>query len=203
MSYINPSSPLLPRRLRKEKIKIGNVNIKDRLRQEKAVALRRAGLTYEEVAIKVGYASGQVAYQAIRNRLKVRPNEDAKECRVIELERLDSLFEAVYADAIGIRSKTRKMLDENDNPIKDKNGDYVMAWDIQPHLPSMEKCLSITDRRRALLGLDAPKVIKQDITIDKIVDPKELSDEDLVRIIQAGTIDVTPIKDNGNEEPTE
>lgn len=96
-------------------------------RQAKALELRKAGLTYQQIADTLGYGSISAAEKAIKSGLKTLIREPAEELRALELERLDKMLASHWKAVL--------------------NG----------HVRSTEVVLRIMARRAALLGLDAPK----------------------------------------------
>jgi hypothetical protein len=89
--------------------------------------LRCAGLTFDEIAKRTGYANragAQYAYNAALERWAI---ETVEQQRIIQSERLDRLFTTVYIQA--------------------RKGD----------LQAIDRCLKIEKRRADLWGLDAPK----------------------------------------------
>lgn len=93
-------------------------------RQGKALVLRQAGHTYEQIAKALGYAQKSGAHAAVKEALKMCFREAAEEVRALELERLDSLWITFFPLA------------------KAGDGD------------SLDRCLKIMARRAMLLGLD-------------------------------------------------
>jgi hypothetical protein len=96
-------------------------------RQLKALELRKGGVSYEEIARVLGYKNKAGPFYAVKRALERVKAEPAKELIVLECERLDSLFWAIYPMA--------------------KRGS----------LGAVDRCLSIMARRARLLGLDAPE----------------------------------------------
>ena len=92
----------------------------------KALELRKAGASYEQIARQLGYASTSGAYDAVMGALKATLSEPTAEVRKIEVERLDRLMLAFWQRAVG--------------------GDAE----------ALTQVLKIMDRRSRLLGLDAP-----------------------------------------------
>jgi|SRR5690625_1532125 len=90
----------------------------------RAVELRKAGATYDQIAGQVGYSSRASAYRAIKKALDDAVSEPAKELVSMELERLDALQLGVWQQA--------------------RTG----------HLGSIDRVLKIMERRARLLGLD-------------------------------------------------
>jgi hypothetical protein len=95
-------------------------------RQVAALRLRRAGLTYQEIASRLGYAAPSSAWRAVRQGLRTTLQEPADDLRTLELARLDALQAGLWSKAIA--------------------GNVVAVGGV----------LAIMKRRASLLGLDAP-----------------------------------------------
>ncbi|EJL77462.1 hypothetical protein PMI12_01725 [Variovorax sp. CF313] len=93
--------------------------------QVKALHYRKMGLTYAEIADRLGMGSPQTAWSAVESALKRTLQEPADDVRKLELGRLDAMFMPVYADAC--------------------RGD----------LAALNSALNIMTRRARMLGLDA------------------------------------------------
>lgn len=118
MTRPNGESPTSPKRLA----------IFDK--HKRALELRKDGLTYSDIAKRLGYATVQGAYQAVQTMLLKSIRETADEVRAVENERLDVLFNKVY-------TRAKETGDDKDITL----------------------CLAIMNRRARLLGLDAPSKI--------------------------------------------
>lgn len=94
--------------------------------QVKALHYRKMGLTYAEIADRLGMGSPQAAWNAVESALKRTLQEPADVVRKLELGRLDAMFVPVYVNAC--------------------RGD----------LAALSAALNIMARRARLLGLDAP-----------------------------------------------
>ena len=104
-------------------------------KEAECVRLRRAGLTLDEIAIRVGYSSPASVHYALK-RLNVRiVREDVDEIRNLEGERLDLLQAA--------------------------NWDNAMQGDV----PAGALVLRVMERRAKLLGLDMPIRVQQEVTV--------------------------------------
>lgn len=109
-------------------------------RRTKAVAMRLAGVDYEAIATRLGYAGRAAAYVDITRALEANLAEQHRSADLLrqeELDRLNRLQAGVWADAT--RGDTR----------------------------SADTALRIIDRRCKLLGLDAPQR-HEVITIDAV-----------------------------------
>lgn len=96
-------------------------------KQREALELRKSGWCYADIAEKLGYTTSEGAYQAVKTALDKMLREPAEECRKVEDERLNTLFNKVY--------------DRAKETGEDKD---------------ITQCLAIMNRRARLLGLDAP-----------------------------------------------
>ena len=70
-------------------------------RQCKALAYRALGLSYRQIAQRVGYATGQGAWLAVHAGLAATARRASDIDRALELERLDALSLAIYPSAAG------------------------------------------------------------------------------------------------------
>ncbi len=95
-------------------------------RQAQALELRKAGVTYAQIAKTLGYKSPSGAQQAIETAMQNTVQEPADTLRRLECERLDAMWRGLWALAV--------------------RGDAV----------AIARCLDIMARRAKLLGLDAP-----------------------------------------------
>jgi hypothetical protein len=104
-------------------------------RELKVLELRRAGLTWQRIAVQVGYADHSGAYLAYKRALKRVLQQPAEELRQAEIDRLDRLQLAAWPKAM-----------QGDNS-------------------AIATVLRIMERRAKLLGLDMPVKIAQDVTV--------------------------------------
>lgn len=95
-------------------------------RERQVLEYRRGGLTFDEIAQRVGYADPSGAHRAFKRALLRTLQQPADEMREVELDRLDRLQAAVWGSA--------------------SKGD----------VKAVDSVLKIMDRRARLLGLDAP-----------------------------------------------
>lgn len=102
----------------------------DRERQIDALTLRKAGLTFQQIAAQLRYASKGSARNAIVGLLRKTTTTAVEELRKTEGDRLDRLQLAVWQQAIG--------------------GD----------LRAIDRVLRIMKRRADLFGLDMPPTTK-------------------------------------------
>jgi len=72
-----------------------------REKQRQALELRLAGVTFETIAQRVGYATRDGAHKAVTAALQYTLRPPADELRAVDLERLDKLTLAIWQRAIG------------------------------------------------------------------------------------------------------
>ena len=94
--------------------------------QVEALQYRKMGLSYAEIAEKLGMRSPQSAWSAVESALRRMLQEPTDHVRKLELGRLDAMFVPLYINAC--------------------RGD----------LAALNAALNIMTRRARLLGLDAP-----------------------------------------------
>lgn len=105
-------------------------------KERKAIELRRAGYTFDEIARNLGYKTPQGAYLAYHRALKrTLIKAGTEEARATEIDRLDRLQRGIWATAVA------------GNP------------------QAVSAVLKLMDRRAKLLGLDAPTKIQQEVTV--------------------------------------
>jgi Winged helix-turn-helix DNA-binding len=110
--------------------------------------LRRAGLSYRDIARQVGLSVSNVHNRVTRSLDRTR-REPADALRELELERLDTL-QVQLTQVLGRRHVTvsggRIVLDEDDQPLLDDG----------PTVSAAQALVRVSESRRRLLGLDAP-----------------------------------------------
>lgn len=99
--------------------------------------LKKAGLTYVEIADQLGYAGPSGAFKAVTTGLEKTLKEPAEELRTLEDLRLDKMLSAVWA--------------------------RVLAGDKD----AIDAALKIATRRAKLRGIDAPTLVKEDVTYEE------------------------------------
>jgi hypothetical protein len=143
-----------------------------RLKEQRVVALRRAGKSFDEIADEVGYASRGAAYDAFIRRVRAESSADVAEIRDLELSRLDAMHGSLWPVAIGDlnivpqwvgKGKNRRRViceeedpDEPDHKHFEDEAGALQCWVIPDaaKLEAIEKCLKIMKRRADYLGLD-------------------------------------------------
>src|SRR5215212_3194424 len=98
-------------------------------RQQQALGLHKAGVGYQVIADRLGYAGPSGAYKAVESALHKTLQQPADELRGLELERLDRMQVAIWDKA------------------------------TSGNLRAVDRVLKIMKRRAQLLGLDAPRQV--------------------------------------------
>lgn len=110
-----------------------------RERRKMVVALRLAGLPWEEIAERAGVSSAAAArvdYTRARDKSIAELNASVEELRSVEVDRLDRLQAALWPRAVG--------------------GD----------IKAVDSCVRIIERRAKMLGLEAPTKVDLQGRID-------------------------------------
>jgi hypothetical protein len=118
-------------------------------RRTKLLQMRLAGVDYDTIADRLDYGSASTARKdftrAMRETLELEA-EKADELRTLELQRLDRLQAAAWADA------------------------------LKGNLRAIETVLKVVDRRCRLLGLDAPLRLDATVSEEPSAQDLELRD---------------------------
>lgn len=104
-------------------------------RYSRVMELRRAGLTFDQIADEVGYAGRQGAKEAYDAAIRRMVREPAEDMQTMENERLDDLWRRAYS-----RLRAAATIDE-----------FVKVESLM---------LNISKRRAGLMGLDAPRQVE-------------------------------------------
>ena len=117
------------------------INVEARLKAQQAVQLRVLGFTHEAIAKEVGYSTPSASYKAVMRELNATAqdqSESNESLRTPELKRLDQWLQSITPQAV--------------------RGD----------LSAVNTAVRISESRRNLLGLDAPKQLEARIKVDVI-----------------------------------
>lgn len=144
------------------------------MRRGDAMRMRRDGYSYPEIALALGYRTYRAAMQDVSRGMVEYVGEPANEVRVLELARLDEMWQA----AIGVMRRPHVTVsDGRVVKVADALGVETPLLDDEPILKAIDKLLKIQDRRSRLLGLDAPTRVEviSDAAIDDEI--RRLSEE--------------------------
>ena len=103
----------------------GNVNKQERMRQ--AWELRKAGVSYDDIAQRLGYSSKAGAYNAVKSIMQQVTQETGKELQTLHNERLNTMLMMAWRNA--------------------QQGD----------IKAIDTVLRIMERQATMSGIDAPK----------------------------------------------
>jgi len=146
-------------------------------RQQRALELRIAGMTYSQIgdAIGVGRATAYKYYREALGELLKENVEKMEELRQLELARLDHL----QREAETVLRKSHVYVSQGGKIVYD--GDVKLV-DDGPTMQAIATVLRIMERRSKLLGLDQPTKIEQSGSVEvttgydlsKITDPDDV-----------------------------
>jgi hypothetical protein len=108
-------------------------------RRARAVELRTAGLTYDQIATDLGYSSRGTVYRIVSQALRAQTAQAVGELRSLEVERLDRLQLVVWQRA------------------------------MDGHIPSVHEAARCIMARCRLLGLDGPSLLGFEATKPRTV----------------------------------
>jgi hypothetical protein len=117
-------------------------------RDAKALELRKDGLTYTQIAERLGI-SRSTAHKHVTRGLHRTRQEPADELRRLEAERLNQL----WAEAMAVLRRRHVMV-QSGKIVKGDDGQPIT--DDGPVLQATATLLRVMERRARLLGLDAP-----------------------------------------------
>lgn len=120
-------------------------------RQTQALELRKAGISYDAIAGRLGFAGAQGAYEAVKSALQRTQQEPADEVRRLEVERLDKLLTALWPEA------------------------------LKGNVQAVDRVLKIMERRASLLGLDAAKEVDIRLRVRELAEQEGLDPDEAVR----------------------
>lgn len=106
-------------------------------RDQRAVDMRRAGVSWDAIARALGYSSSGRAHSAFLSYMSSYPRESIDDARQVELDRLDQLQAAIWQQCLA-------------------SGSTNQHWAI-------DRMLKISDQRARLLGLNAP--VRQEVSV--------------------------------------
>lgn len=106
-------------------------------RDQRAVDMRRAGVSWDAIARALGYASSGHAHDSFMTYMREYPRESIDDARQVELDRLDQLQAAIWQQCLA-------------------SGSTNQHWAI-------DRMLKISDQRARLLGLNAP--VRQEVSV--------------------------------------
>jgi hypothetical protein len=145
-----------------------------------AATLRAQGLTYRQIADRLGYVTESGAYKAVDRALTAACRDSGDALRILEVQRLDDLLRRAYEvlDRVHFAHSNGRLVrrrvvgpdglwvvigGDDDHPIYEEE-DVI---DDAPTLKAIDTVLKIQERRSRLLGLDRPTK-HEVITLDAV-----------------------------------
>ncbi len=135
-------------------------------RRAEAVRLAADGMTYQEIADRLGYGSRQGAHQDVQRALaEYRAERDAAAEHLIDIS-LVRIDEALRVASEVMRA--RHLAHSGGALVKyvDDAGEEHTLEDSGPRLAAASRFVAFDESRRKLLGLDAPAASKVDLSVD-------------------------------------
>lgn len=114
------------------------VEIAEMTRQ--ALELRKAGLTYDEIAKNVGFNSPQTAHAHVAKALRELPMDGVMELRTLQIQRTHDLLKSVWRNAF--------------NPKAMRPDDPSTVQSPSMHLAYVRQAQSLIRDLREIMGLD-------------------------------------------------
>lgn len=135
------------------------------IRRTEAMRLAVAGLTYQEIADRLGYSSRQVAQKDVKRAL----DQYRAEQRAMA-EHMVTMTEARLDDALRVASEvmhSQHFAHSGGTIVQapDASGELRPLYDDGPRLAAVDRVRAIEESRRKLLGLDAPTKAAIDLTV--------------------------------------
>ena len=143
-------------------------------RDAKALELRKDGLTYTQIAERLGI-SRSTAHKHVTRGLHRTRQEPAEELRRLEAERLNQL----WAEAMAVLRR-RHLLVQSGKVVKGDDGQPIT--DDGPVLQATTTLLRVMERRARLFGLDAP-ARHEVLTLDAINAEIRQLEEQLSKVV--------------------
>jgi hypothetical protein len=147
--------------------------VEDQDRDIRALAMRRGGLNFDQIAKQMAYQDRSGAFRAVQRALKDAFREEADELIQLEAERLDGLrrlFERIAATKHYAVSTTGKAA------VHPETGEVLV--DDGPTLQAGLALLRVSESWRKLKGLDAPTRTRAEVIT------RDMIEEEITRLEQ-------------------
>jgi hypothetical protein len=128
------------------------------IRDNRALELRIAGLTYQQIGDQLGCAKSK-AFEAVQRAMKAdhaRIADIRDEYRTVVLARLETMVRAYWLPAVRGRDVEQVARDPFGNPKLDGAGNPILETVRVLDYQAADKLFRALDREVKLLGLDAP-----------------------------------------------
>lgn len=153
-------------------------NVADAERRAKAISLRKAGATFEQIAQQVGYSDKSAAYNAVQVALQHLEREPAEELLTLELARLDDMQLALASRVRGGDEKAIMAA----LAVMDRRARYLGLNDFETRMAAA------AEQQAAMIGRDVTWLYQ---ILSTVVQRLNLSDEQqaLAPVIIAGELE--------------
>jgi len=138
-------------------------------RDAKACALRRKGLTYDDIAAELGFRDRSAARKSVKRALGTIAGEPAAELVTLEAERLDELTRCLYR----IVATVHYVVTPGGKLARHPDTGEPLA-DPGPVLAALRELRAVSESRRRLLGLDAPAQARIEVLDNAALDAEML-----------------------------
>ena len=133
-------------------------------RQRQALELRKAGATFHAIAEALGFAHATGAQAAVETALRKTLQEPADECRLLDLERLDTMLLSIWPNVrrgeLGAIDRALKVLERRATLLgydlyKPQSGAMVgVASSVTVLVKVGEETVSLAEMRRQAIALN-------------------------------------------------
>lgn len=138
-------------------------------RRQRGIELRKAGKSWEEIAIELGHDSAATAFNDVKRARDANRNslkETVEDERATDLGRLD----AMLATAWKVMENDHLALSGGNVVMVGPEGEERPLHDDGPKLDAIRTLLRVLERRAKLLGSDAPTRIEAEGELKVIVE---------------------------------
>lgn len=122
------------------------------VRELQAIEMRKAGLSYHQIAQALGYANKGGAYKAVHRALRKWGQPVTDEYRVLELARYDAITARLWNKALGRPGRS--------GGVNDDGTVVEPREEIEPDYNALQFVMRAMEGRRRLLGLDAQQILE-------------------------------------------
>jgi hypothetical protein len=147
--------------------------IREQQQRRRALELRLAGHTHQEIADRLGWKNVSSAWRAIRHAMREVIEEPAEELRKLYLARLERLYCENFPYAVARKVKVKEQVRVGRRWVEQER-----EVELPPDVKHTEICLKVLKQEAELLGLNAPK--RTHIGGDKDAPPVQFDVNDCV-----------------------
>lgn len=168
-----PDTPDAPKRQGRGEQKTSIRRVDVAVRRGKALQMRAAGLTFEQIKDQLGYKTRGSAVQDVQRAMALTVSEPAADLRALQAARLEML----WVKAMQVLSRTHLTVSHGRVIMVGPEGAERPLQDDGPVLAAIRELRQISTEVRKLFGLDAPTRVEviSDDTLDAEI--RRLSEE--------------------------